>query len=330
MLDKAVSRFGFRRRDSVCTVDPGALEEWAPLFPDLDWLYATLADDASRDLLVQLVAYRLMGKRAVRLPRSTRAYWKRICELAALADSADSIGLDFNDWKLLLHDLTPIGYPVRLYIRTLGVMAQFELRQYCCDRAGLDVNPGDVVIDGGACYGDSALFFAAKTGGRGRVLSFEFVPPNIEVFRRNLALNPQLASSVELVPHALWSTSGVRLYGSGRGPGTRVSIAPPDPHQAHSTTTLAIDDFVRDRHLDRLDLIKMDIEGAEFDALQGARATLQQYHPQLALCVYHSPADFARLARFVDDLDLTYRFYLGHLTIHAEETILYAMPARTA
>lgn len=324
--DRIASALGFRRRDAVCTINAGALEQWAPLFPDLDWLHDTLADDVSRDLLVQLVAYRLMGERAVKLPLNTPAYWKRIRELKALADPNDSIELDFKDWRLLLHDLTPIGYPLRLYIRSPGVMAQFELRQYCCDRAGFDVAPGDVVIDGGACWGDSALFFATKTGDRGRVFSFEFVPGNLEVFHKNLALNPDVAKSIELVPHALWSTSGVPLYVNGRGPSSRVSTTPSTPGQTATATTLSIDDMVRDRGLDRVDFIKMDIEGAEYEALQGARATLERSRPKLALCVYHCPADFVRLARYIDGLDLGYGFYLAHSTVHAEESVLFAVP----
>jgi FkbM family methyltransferase len=321
---RIAASFGFRRRDAVCTINTAALEQWAPLFPDLDWLYETLADDVSRDLLVQLVAYRLLGKRAVKLPLNTPAYWKRVEELRGLADPDDSIAIDFIDWKLLLHDLTPIGYPVRLYIRS--PMNQFELRQYCCDRAGFDVAPGDVVIDGGACWGDSALFFVTKTGNEGRVLSCEFVPGNLEVFHKNLSLNPDMAKSIELVPHALWSTSGVPLYVNGRGPGSSVSTTPSTPGQTPTATTLSIDDMVRDRGLERVDFIKMDIEGAEYEALQGAAATLQRYRPKLALCIYHCPEDFVRLARYVDKLTPGYRIFLRHLTVHAEETVLYALP----
>ena len=51
---------------------------------------------------------------------------------------------------------------------------------------------------------------------------------------------------------------------------------------------------------------------------------LTAFKPDLSLCVYHSLDDFSRLARYLDDLKLGYRFYLGHFTIHAEETVLFA------
>ena len=88
--------------------------------------------------------------------------------------------------------------------------------------------------------------------------------------------------------------------------------------------SLSIDDAVSQYALPRVDFIKMDIEGAEFEALQGARQTIIQHRPDLALCVYHSAADFTRLADFVDELGLGYRFHLGHFTMHGEETVLYA------
>lgn len=68
----------------------------------------------------------------------------------------------------------------------------------------------------------------------------------------------------------------------------------------------------------------MDIEGAEFVALQGTRQTIIQHRTDLSLCVYHSEADYSRLADFVDNLNLVYRFNLVHFTMHGEETALFS------
>ena len=68
----------------------------------------------------------------------------------------------------------------------------------------------------------------------------------------------------------------------------------------------------------------MDIERAEYGALQGARDTLQRYRPRLALCVYHYPKDFVQLARLIHGTKPGYRFYLAHAARHAEETVLFA------
>jgi FkbM family methyltransferase len=54
---------------------------------------------------------------------------------------------------------------------------------------------------------------------------------------------------------------------------------------------IALDKFVHEQGLKRLDFIKADIEGAERDMLKGARETLKAFAPKLALCTYHLPDD---------------------------------------
>jgi hypothetical protein len=68
----------------------------------------------------------------------------------------------------------------------------------------------------------------------------------------------------------------------------------------------------------------MDIEGAEPFALRGAEQTLRKYKPNLAIAIYHSLSDFVKIPEYLSSLGLGYKFYLGHFTIHEEETILYA------
>jgi hypothetical protein len=74
----------------------------------------------------------------------------------------------------------------------------------------------------------------------------------------------------------------------------------------------------------RIDFIKMDIEGAELPALKGAVKTIRKFKPKLAIAIYHSWDDFTGLPAFINSLDLGYRLFIGHYTIHAEETILFA------
>ena len=70
----------------------------------------------------------------------------------------------------------------------------------------------------------------------------------------------------------------------------------------------------------------MDIEGSELAALLGAEKTLCKFRPTLAVSVYHNLSDFWTIPRFVESLNLGYKFYLRHFTIHAEETVLFAVP----
>jgi hypothetical protein len=68
----------------------------------------------------------------------------------------------------------------------------------------------------------------------------------------------------------------------------------------------------------------MDIEGAELFALEGARNTIRRFKPKLAIAIYHSIDDFVTIPKWIMDLDVDYNFYLGHYTIHEEETVFFA------
>jgi hypothetical protein len=79
-------------------------------------------------------------------------------------------------------------------------------------------------------------------------------------------------------------------------------------------------------NIQKVDFIKMDIEGAEPIALKGAINTIKRYRPKLAIAIYHSMDDFVSIPKWINDLNLDYELYLGHYTIHAEETIIFAKP----
>ncbi len=315
-------RLGFTRRKWRIRPKIRTFATWMRLVPDLEWFYERLYDDDSRTLLLDVIAYRIMGYRGVRLSTNTPEFWRLREQSSALADPTDSIPIAFNDWKLLKHDLTSVGYPIKLYAK--GIATQFLMQQYACERYGVNVTPGDVVIDGGACFGDTALYFAHRTGPTGKVYSFEFVDSNMEILRRNLDLNPDFGSQIKVVKHPLWSRSGLPMLVNDRGPASKVRLLEEGPTEDATARTLTIDDFVAQQGLDRVDFIKMDIEGAETEALKGAEQTIVRCRPKMAICLYHRPEDFVTIPRFLDRVYPDYRFSLGHFTIHAEETVLYA------
>lgn len=73
-------------------------------------------------------------------------------------------------------------------------------------------------------------------------------------------------------------------------------------------------------------LIKMDVEGAEADSLNGARTVIGKYRPVLALSVYHKPADLWIIPLMINQFDLDYRFYLRSHGQNGFDTVLYAYP----
>ncbi|OOM16263.1 FkbM family methyltransferase [Clostridium saccharobutylicum] len=72
--------------------------------------------------------------------------------------------------------------------------------------------------------------------------------------------------------------------------------------------------------------IKMDIEGAETEALKGAKNTIVENHPQLAICVYHSLSDIWEIPLLIKSFYSGYKFYLRSYNYMGLETVLYAFP----
>ncbi len=294
-------------------------------FSDFFYLYDLLADNDSKELLVKIIAYRILGHKKVKLPLSTKEFWDNQRVIEDNQSKDDFISIESMNLKLPLTDLAFLNIPLKMYYSSLGVNIDFIIRQYEFIRGSVNIKaePGDVVIDGGGCFGDTALYFAHLVGEQGRVKSFEFIPQNIEVFKRNLELNPNVASVVEIVNNPLWDISDKEVFYQDNGPSSRVSLEHFEGYTG-KTTTLSIDNFVNRTKLEKVDFIKMDIEGAEMNALHGAVDTIKKFRPKLAIALYHSTEDFESIPKFINELNLGYKFYLLHATIYGEETMLFA------
>ena len=73
-------------------------------------------------------------------------------------------------------------------------------------------------------------------------------------------------------------------------------------------------------------LIKMDIEGAELLAIEGAKRTIKYHHPRLAICVYHKPGDFWRIPKAILEIREDYDVYMRHYTETIYETVMFFLP----
>lgn len=77
---------------------------------------------------------------------------------------------------------------------------------------------------------------------------------------------------------------------------------------------------------EKVTFIKMDIEGAEYDALHGAQKTIKKFKPKLAICIYHSAEDLWRIPLYIKELVPDYKIYVRHHTDIQYETVCYAIP----
>ena len=93
---------------------------------------------------------------------------------------------------------------------------------------------------------------------------------------------------------------------------------------------MAIDRYVKEYALQDVNLIKLDIEGFELSALQGADKTIQNFAPKIQVCLYHKKEDLIDIPLFFYNKykDKHYKFYIGHHTDNYMETVLYAIRAK--
>ncbi len=158
------------------------------------------------------------------------------------------------------------------------------------------VRPGDVVIDCGAHIGGFTRM--ALQAGAKLVVAIEPEKANIEAFRRNLASELK-AGRVKLVEKGVWDRSGrLSLHLSDVGDSHSVVI-PQKGQGDESIEVTTLDALVEELRLPRVDFIKMDIEGAERNALRGARKVLKVRRPRLAISSYHQKGDPAAIANLV-------------------------------
>lgn len=184
--------------------------------------------------------------------------------------------------------MPPGANPVFLF----GVFAEQDRNVYGMGDFG--VRPGDVVIDCGANLG--AFVHKALSCGAKKVVAVEISPNTAECLRRNFARQIE-AGQVIVYPKGMWhqeDTLQLRVHPENSGENT--VVMDPDGAAVGPVVPLTtIDNMVRELKLETVSFIKMDIEGAEQNALRGAKETLARFHPRLALTSYHLPEDVTRI-----------------------------------
>lgn len=148
------------------------------------------------------------------------------------------------------------------------------------------VKPGMTIIDIGAHIGYYSLLFAKCVGPSGRVFAFEPLPDNFALLQKNVGLNNLL--NVYALNQAVFSRT------------QEITIAAPDDqpnpgsgsmhneagHKHYRVEAISMDDFCEKLAL-RPDILKMDVEGTEYDVLIGAKETINRYRPNLFIELHH-------------------------------------------
>jgi FkbM family methyltransferase len=162
-------------------------------------------------------------------------------------------------------------------------------------QAKYKLKQGDIGIDAGAFNGHISLLFSLKVGKSGRIIAIEPDEKNLALLQKNILLN-QSVQNLTMIGDILWSSNGEVEFSEQGGVGSS-ALYKPEGQRMMIKKAITIDSLVENLDLPKLNLIKMDIEGAEIDALLGAVDCIKKYRPNFAIASYHivnnTPTRFA-------------------------------------
>ena len=288
-------------------------------YNSLEYFYNLLEDEEEKQLYLKMTVSKLLGPVYITEPEKEKYIHSRDTFDNLLID--DSIKqLQSVTRKLKFYDLSKLGYDIKLYgaralLDKLVVHNQYSYKD-------CKVKENDFVIDAGGCWGDTSLLFSSKAGKQGKIFTFEFFEDNLNVLKENLYHNKKLAENISLIEQPVYNKSNEILYLNHAC--ADITTLTENKNNLQQYKTISIDDFVKDNKIEKIDFIKMDIEGCELKALQGAINTLKKYKPTLAIAAYHKYEDYYEIPKFLNELNTGYKFYFANYTLGFSDTVIYA------
>ena len=193
----------------------------------------------------------------------------------------------------------------------LSIFKENQINQYFEPFLGLKPE-GEVFVDIGGFEGETTIRFAKECPNYAGVYFFEPEPSIMKKAKQALVSYPRV-DYFEIAA----SDKKETLYFESNTSGSKVTADGQLKIQADA--------------IDHLDLkgatyLKMDIEGSESAAIDGAINTILRYHPRLAICVYHKGADLIDIPNQVLSIRDDYDLYLRHYTEGLSETVMFFVP----
>jgi len=171
----------------------------------------------------------------------------------------------------------------------------------------------EIIIDGGGYNGDTFKEYVKLSD---NYLKYYFCEPD-PVNMNNAMKNLSEYENIFFIQKGLWCKSDILTFSSNADGRSRLS-----ENGNMKLKVTSIDELLDGKSVT---LIKMDIEGAEMEALKGAKYTIQKYKPKLAICVYHKSEDIFEIPLYIKELLPDYKLYLRHYSIGMNDTVWYAI-----
>jgi FkbM family methyltransferase len=171
----------------------------------------------------------------------------------------------------------------------------------------------EVFVDGGGYDEETTVAFAARALRYQHIYYFEPMLRMMEVSKERL----KPLSKIEYFQKGLYNHKGLMQFDGTGGSASRVVETGKD-----TIEVVKLDDEVREP----VTFIKLDIEGAELYAIEGAENQIRSYTPAIAACVYHNQADFWRIPKRILEMNNNYKIYLRHYSEGILETVMFFIP----
>lgn len=185
------------------------------------------------------------------------------------------------------------------------------------------VSPQGCFVDCGAYDGDTIREIVSESNGRvPRIVAFEADPANFSRLRDYVAIQPELYERVTLHRAAVARERGTLRFAATAGSDAAVS----DGGET-VVDCVRLDDVLG---AETPTMIKMDIEGSELDALEGAVRLISSHEPLLAVCVYHRPDHLWKIPLWLKNAEPSARLHLRSYSVDGFDSVCYAVPAARA
>lgn len=175
-------------------------------------------------------------------------------------------------------------------------------------------------VDCGAFIGDTIEVFR-KYVKDSYETAIGFEPDDVN--SSQLLLNHKDDDRVKCIKAGVWDRSTVLSFEAGEGGSSKVIEGTSEKENVVSIDVCAIDSVPECQNAS---FIKMDIEGSEMHALNGAKGVIEKNRPILAICIYHSDEDMISIPLWIIDHCIDYDFYCRHYSVDIVETVFYAIP----
>ncbi len=212
----------------------------------------------------------------------------------------------------------------RVYLKAIDFRRTHRLKdrpQFCKEKEYFNhltnLSTNEVLVDCGAYTGDTVEEFVLQCKG---------------CYQKIIAFEPDHANFVKLYDSCIgrknclcyevgvWNKNDSISFEDGKLAGSRVVK---EGREGVKISVVALDQCAECRDAT---FIKMDIEGAELMALQGAQQVITRNRPILTICLYHTDEDMLSIPEWMRKNLVDYRYYCRHHSYYKEDTIIYAIP----